>query len=233
MVVRIGPLSLANPVMPASGCFGPELGQVTALDRLGALVTKTVFSRARSGNPAHRLTESSDGMLNAVGIPSPGKAGFVHHLLPGYPAPGVPLIVSIGGLAPDEYWTVTEQLDDVPYAALEVNVSCPNLECGGLELGTDPHQVETVISGVVERTRRPVIAKLTPNVTRIDDIARGAEAGGAVALATARDALEFLVAGATAVQDVIGTLDVPSHTSQDARRSRAPGGGTVQRQRAG
>ncbi len=114
MAVRIRPLSLANPVMPASGCFGPELGQVIALDRLGALVTKTVFSRARSGNPAHRLTESSDGMLNAVGIPSTGKAGFVHHLLPGYPAPGVPRIVSIGGLAPDEYWTVTEQLDDVP-----------------------------------------------------------------------------------------------------------------------
>lgn len=322
MEVRIGTLALANPVMPASGCFGPELGQIIPLHRLGALVTKTVFSGVRSGNPAHRLTESADGMLNAVGIPSPGRTGFIEHLLPGYLASQVPLIVSVGGLDPDEYWTVTEELADVPYAALEVNVSCPNLEQSGLELGADPQQVERVIRGVVERTNRPVIAKLTPNVTRIDDIARAAEAGGAVALtvantfvgmaidlphrrpvlgniigglsgpaikpltlrlvwqvarairipvigcggiATARDALEFLVAGATAVQigtatftrpdsmirilddlpgllhdlgadsveDVIGTLDVPSDTTQDARRSLAPGSGSVQRRRAG
>jgi len=185
MSVCLGPLTLANPVMPASGCFGPELGQLIPLRRLGALVTKTVFSGVRSGNPAHRLTESAEGMLNAVGIPSPRKSGFVEHLLPGYLAPEVPLIISIGGLALDEYWRIAEELADVPYAALEVNVSCPNLEHGGLEVGSDPRQVEEVVKGVVQRTDRPVIAKLTPNVTRIEDIARAAEAGGAVAVTVA------------------------------------------------
>jgi len=185
MRVSLGPLTLANPVMPASGCFGPELSQLIPLHRLGALVTKTVFSGVRSGNPAHRLTESAEGMLNAVGIPSPGKAGFVEDLLPGYLAPEAPLIISIGGLALDEYWTIAEELAEVPYAALEVNVSCPNLEHGGLEVGSDPRQVEEVVKGVVQRTDRPVIAKLTPNVTRIEDIARAAEAGGAVAVTVA------------------------------------------------
>ncbi|MHB8185705.1 MAG: dihydroorotate dehydrogenase [Dermatophilaceae bacterium] len=185
LAVDLGPLALVNPVMPASGCFGPELSELIPLARLGALVTKTVFSGIRSGNPAHRLTETADGMLNAVGIPSLGKAGFIEHVLPGYLAPGVPLIISVGGLSLAEYWTVTEELADIPYAALEVNVSCPNLELGGLEIGTDPRQVEAVIRGVVKRCDRPVIAKLTPNVTRIDDIARAAEAGGAVAVTVA------------------------------------------------
>lgn len=278
LAVRLGGLTLTNPVMPASGCFGPELGEIIPLDYLGALVTKTDFSGIRSGNPAHRLTEAAGGMVNAVGIPSPGTPGFIKHALPGYLAPRVPLIISIGGLALDEYWTVTEELFDVPYAALEVNVSCPNLEHGGLEIGADPRQVEAVIKGVVERTDRPVIAKLTPNVSRIDDIARDAEVGGAVAvtvantfvgmaielrhrrpvlgsntgglsgpaikplalrlvwqvaravempvigcggIATARDALEFLVAGATAVQ--VGTATFTRPDSMIRILSELPG----------
>jgi len=260
--VDLGPLRLANPVMPASGCFGPELASLIPLDRLGALVTKTIFSGRRSGNPAHRLTETASGMLNAVGIPSLGKEGFVADVLPGYQKPGVPLIISIGGLALSEYWSVTEEIADLDYAALEVNVSCPNLEHGGLEIGADPGHVEKVIRGVVGRTNRPVIAKLTPNVSRIEEIAQAAESAGAIALtvantfvgmavdlqrrcpvlgnttggvsgpaikpmalrlvwqasqavdipvigcggiATARDAAEFILAGATAVQ--IGTAN--------------------------
>lgn len=183
--VSLGPLELSNPVMPASGCFGPELGQLIDLGRLGAVVTKTVFSGVRSGNPAHRLAETPSGMLNAVGIPSLGARGFLDHTLPGYVASGAPVVVSIGGLAVEEYWQVTEELADAPCAALEVNVSCPNLEHGGLEIGAEPRQVEAVVRGVVERTRRPVIVKLTPNVSRIDDIARASEASGAVAITVA------------------------------------------------
>lgn len=185
LATRLGPLSLRNPVMPASGCFGPELAGIIPLARLGAVVTKTVFSGVRSGNPAHRLTETADGMLNAVGIPSPGARGFCEQLLPGYLAVGVPLVLSIGGLSVDEYWAVAEQLVEVPYAALEVNVSCPNLEHDGLEIGAEPRQLERVTRGIVERSQRPVIVKLTPNVTRIDEIARAAEAGGAAALTVA------------------------------------------------
>lgn len=183
--VAIGTLTLKNPVMPASGCFGPELGSLVPLHELGALVTKTVFSSVRSGNPSHRLTEAPRGMLNSVGIPSPGAEGFRRDVLPRYNAAGVPVIVSVGGLTIQEYWTITEELRDDEYAGIEVNVSCPNLEKGGLEIGTDPPTIERVVRGVVERTDRPVLVKLTPSVTSIASIAAAAEAGGAAALTVA------------------------------------------------
>lgn len=181
--VAIGTLELANPVMPASGCFGPELGSIVDLDRLGALVTKTVFAQPRSGNPAHRLDETYGGMLNSVGIPSDGAAAFVRDLLPRYLAWRPPTIVSIGGLTVEEYFEAASRLSDAPgIAAFEVNISCPNLEAGGLEIGAIPEVVERVVAGVVERSSVPVIAKLTPNVTSLAAIARAAEAGGATAV---------------------------------------------------
>lgn len=180
--VSLGPLTLTNPVMPASGCFGPELGGLLPVRTLGAVVTKTVFAQRRSGNPSHRLTESLLGMLNSVGIPSPGGPGFVARVLPRYHQLGVPVVVSVGGLTVGEYWTVAEQLDGIDVAALEVNVSCPNLEHGGLAIGTDPDTVEAVVSGVASRTRTPLLVKLTPSVTSIADVARAAQRGGATAV---------------------------------------------------
>ena len=181
--IRIGSLQMANPVMPASGCFGPELGELIDLDRLGALVTKTVFHDRRSGNPADRLTETGVTMLNSVGIPSPGIDAFLATVLPRYLAWRPPTIVSIGGLSIGEYQRIAERLSDVPgIAALEVNISCPNLEAGGLEIGSDPIAVEAVVRRVVGCVQVPVIAKLTPNVTSIAEIARAAEAGGAAAV---------------------------------------------------
>lgn len=179
----VGPLRLSNPVMPASGCFGPELGTLIDLNRLGALVTKTVFARPRSGNPAHRLHETEAGMLNSVGIPSRGLEFFINETLPEYRRFEPPTIVSIGGLSVADFWDIAERLRDIPgIAALEVNISCPNLEAGGLEIGGNPKTVEAVIRGVVDRSNVPTIAKLTPNVTSIAEIARAAEAGGAAAL---------------------------------------------------
>jgi dihydroorotate dehydrogenase (NAD+) catalytic subunit len=203
--VRIGSLELANPVMPASGCFGPEVGQLVDLNVLGALVTKTVFPNPRSGNPAHRLGETYGGMLNSVGIPSDGAAGFVRDLLPAYLAWQPPTIVSLGGLSEEEYFVVAERLAGVPgIAGFEVNVSCPNLEAGGHELGAVPAAVERVVRGVVDRVRVPVLAKLTPNVTSIADIARAAEAGGAAGV-TAINAVLGVGVDARKRQAVIGT----------------------------
>jgi dihydroorotate dehydrogenase (NAD+) catalytic subunit len=202
--VRIGSLTLANPIMPASGCFGPELGQIVDLDRLGALVTKTVFADPRSGNPAHRLGETWGGMLNSVGIPSDGAEAFVAQLLPRYLAWSPPTIVSIGGLTVEEYFDAAARLAGVEgIAAFEVNISCPNLEAGGLEIGAIPETVERVIAGVVERSPVPVIAKLTPNVTSVTAIARAAEAGGATAL-SAINALQGMAVDARTRRARIG-----------------------------
>lgn len=183
LAVSLGALRLANPVMPASGCFGPELAPLLPLERLGALVTKTVFAEARSGNPAHRLTETANGMLNSVGIPSPGAAGFRDGLLRQYGQAGPPVIVSVGGLFTDEYFTIADALaEEDAIAAFEVNVSCPNLEHGGLAIGTSPELVATVVSGVRARTDKPLLVKLTPSVTSIADIAEAAEHAGADAV---------------------------------------------------
>jgi dihydroorotate dehydrogenase (NAD+) catalytic subunit len=184
--VRIGSLTLDNPVMPASGCFGVQLAPLLSLDRLGALVTKTVFAGVRGGNPAPRLTETPNGMINSVGIPSPGLPEFRRTVLPAYRSFGVPVIVSIGALEPDGYGKVAAKLADDELGAFEVNVSCPNLEHGGLEIGGDPALVRKVTEDVrAHAGGRPVIVKLTPNVASIAAIARAAEDGGADAVVIA------------------------------------------------
>jgi dihydroorotate dehydrogenase (NAD+) catalytic subunit len=180
--VRLGDLPLANPVMPASGCFGPELADLLPVHRLGAVVTKTVFAQARPGNRAHRLAESAQGMLNSVGIPSSGVATFVRSGLPAYQRLGVPVVVSVGGLSEREYWQVAEALTGSAHAALEVNVSCPNLERGGQTLGSDSRALHRVVAGVVARSAVPVLVKLGPDLTAIDTAARAAEDAGATAV---------------------------------------------------
>lgn len=185
LAVQLGAISLANPVLPASGCFGPELAGLLDVTRLGAVVTKTVFPDVRSGNPAHRLTETVGGMINAVGIPSPGTDGFMTRVLPAYLGLGAPVIVSIGGLTHDEYLRIAAALDATPLLALEANVSCPNLEHGGLEIGADPVQLGSLVADLKRATRHPLIVKLTPNVADIATLARVATEAGADALTVA------------------------------------------------
>ncbi len=177
-------LRLRNPVMPASGCFGPELAGIIDLNGLGALVPKTIFFNPRAGNPAPRIAETPAGMLNSIGIPGKGVEYYLSSILPQYTAfGGVPTIVSIGGLAVHEYFELADRLDgEKGIAGLEINISCPNLEAGGLEIGADPRTVEEVVRGVTDRFHGPVIAKLTPNVTSIAEIARASEGGGATAV---------------------------------------------------
>jgi dihydroorotate dehydrogenase (NAD+) catalytic subunit len=199
--VRLGRLTLANPVMPASGCFGPELAPLLDTAGLGAVVTKTVFSARRAGNPADRLTDTEYGMLNSVGIPSPGTAAFRDTLLPAYRELGAPLVVSIGGLAVEEYWTVADELRDSGAAAFEINVSCPNLEHGGLTIGTSPEMIAKVVAGVRDRVDVPLWVKLTPMLHGIEVVARAARDAGADALTVSNSfpALGVDVAGRRSV----------------------------------
>jgi dihydroorotate dehydrogenase (NAD+) catalytic subunit len=186
LAVQIGQLKLANPVMPASGCFGPELSGLIAIHELGAVVTKTIFAATRSGNPAHRLAEVEAGMLNSVGIPSPGIDRFRAEILPAYRELGPPVIVSIGGLSVQEYLDVAAGLTSEDFDAIEINVSCPNLGHGGLEIGSDARTIDEVTRGVKERASgRPVIVKLTPNSTSVPELGQSAEAAGADALTVA------------------------------------------------
>ena len=183
--VKLGDIALRNPVMPASGCFGPELSAFMSFEKLGAVVTKTVFSARRSGNPAHRLMETNYGLLNSVGIPSPGSKGFREGLLGDYQASGTHVIVYIGGLFTQEYYEVAEDFADLDIAAFEVNVSCPNLEHGGLAIGTSAKRVVEVVSGIRDRVTHPVFVKLTPTVNSISEIASAAEDAGAAAVVVA------------------------------------------------
>jgi dihydroorotate dehydrogenase (NAD+) catalytic subunit len=204
--VRIGDLQLATPIMPASGCFGPELGALVDLDRLGALVTKTIFYEPRAGNPAHRLGETAAGMLNSVGIPSIGVERFLVETLPRFTRWAPPTIVSIGGLSVEEYWRLAERLSGVAdIDALELNISCPNLEAGGHEIGADPRAVEAVVAGVRSRTSLPLIVKLTPNVTSIVETARAAGGAGADALSAVNALLGMSADGRRAIAP-LGTV---------------------------
>ncbi len=200
-----GGLQLKNPVLPASGCFGPELAGIIDLNLLGALVPKTIFFNPRAGNPAPRIAESPAGMLNSIGIPSRGVEHFLSFIFPAYVGYESPTIVSIGGLAIHEYFELAARLDGVPAAAaLEINISCPNLEAGGLEIGADPRNVEQVVRGVTDRFNGPVIAKLTPNVTSIAEIARAAENGGATAV-SAINTFSGMVVDVEARKPISGT----------------------------
>jgi len=179
--VSIGALELASPVMPASGCFGPELGRLIPVRELGAVVTKTVFAEPRGGNPPHRLTEIPAGMVNSVGIPSEGPEGYLRHLHPEYRSLGVPVIVSVGGHRTGEYARVLSVLADAG-DAYELNVSCPNLDSEGVDIGADPRAIEDAVGAARRATGRPLIVKLPAMTSSIADCARAAEASGADAV---------------------------------------------------
>lgn len=210
--VTFGSLTLDNPVMPASGCFGPELGRLIPVAEIGATVTKTVFASSRGGNPAHRLTEIPAGMVNSVGIPSKGPAGYLRDLHPAYEGFGVPVIISVGGHRPDEYAPIIAELGEAG-AAFEVNVSCPNLDRNGVEIGADPDAIVQVVESVRQVTDKPVIVKLPPMASSIVECALAAEAAGADALCVANSVPALPLDPVTlrpALGNVIGGLTGPA-----------------------
>ncbi len=183
--VDIAGLKLKNPVLTASGTvgFGEEYAPYLDLSGLGALVVKTVTLKPRAGNPPPRITETPAGVINAVGLQNPGVEALVADILPRLARFDVPVIVSIAGETAGEYARLAGRLDGVPgIAALEVNISCPNVKAGGIAFGTEPAMTAEVVRLVKENTALPVIAKLSPNVTDIRIIALAAAGAGADAL---------------------------------------------------
>ncbi|MBW1979844.1 MAG: dihydroorotate dehydrogenase [Deltaproteobacteria bacterium] len=185
LAVQLGPLQLKNPVMVASGTFGygQEYVDMVRPDLLGALVVKGISLEPRPGNPPPRIWETYGGMLNAIGLQNVGARVFVEEKLPWLKTFAVPVIVNIFGNTLEEYRSLAAMLDGCPgIAALEINISCPNVKAGGMVFGTDPHMVSQVVAMVRSATALPIITKLTPNVTDITVTARAAEQAGSDAL---------------------------------------------------
>jgi len=263
--VRIGSLHLANPIIAASGCFGygVEYAGVVDLSLLGGVAVKGLFLRERQGHPPERIVETPAGMLNAIGLQGIGVHRFIKEKLPELRDRRATVIVNICGSTLDEYVELARILSDAEgVAALELNISCPNIKEGGITFGCSLNGTFDVVSAVKKVTRLPVIPKLTPNVTDVASFARASEEAGADAvslvntflamaidietrrpvlsnivgglsgpairpiavrmvyecrravkipvigmggIASARDALEFIIAGATAVQ--VGTAN--------------------------
>jgi len=182
--VQLGRLCLANPIMVASGTFGyaREMAGLVDLARLGAILPKTITQEPRAGNPPPRTVETTGGMLNSIGLDNDGVELFVEKHMPYLAGLGTAIIVSIAGKGYEEYVRMAARLEGVSgVAALELNVSCPNVS-GGVDFGTDPALCEKVVSGVRAACSLPVLAKLTPNVTNIVPVAQAAESGGADAI---------------------------------------------------
>lgn len=263
--VQIGSLRLRNPVIAASGCFGygVEYAEAVDLSTLGGVAVKGLFLKEREGHPPERIVETPSGMLNAIGLQGIGVHRFIREKLPELRALRATVIVNICGSTLEEYVELARILSDAEgVAALELNISCPNIKEGGITFGCSLDGTFDVVSGVKKATHLPIIPKLTPNVTDVASFARASEEAGADAvslvntflamaidvdsrrpklsnivgglsgpairpiavrmvyecrravsipvigmggIATARDALEFIIAGATAVQ--VGTAN--------------------------
>jgi dihydroorotate dehydrogenase (NAD+) catalytic subunit len=274
MRVNIGGMELQNPVLTASGTFGyaREFDHLIDLNRLGGIVVKGLSLRPTKGNPPPRIVETACGMINAIGLENVGIEGFITEKLPFLQDLFPPVIVNIYGQLEDDYRQLAARIDEVTAIdGIEVNISCPNVKAGGMAFGVDPRAAFSVIRAVREQTSKPVIVKLSPNVTDITEIATAVEEAGADCLSlintisamavdietrrpkianivgglsgpaikpvalrmvwqvaqkskipiigiggimAAQDALEFLIAGATAIQ--VGTANfVNPHATTD------------------
>ena len=184
LAVNLGGLPMKNPVTTASGTFaaGKEYSDFVDVSALGAVTTKGVSLNGWEGNASPRIAEVPSGMLNSIGLQNPGVAHLKEHELPWLESVGATTIVNVSGHSFDEYVQVIEALEDAPVDAYEVNISCPNVDAGGMTIGTHVESVEKVVGMCRAATKRPLIVKLTPNVTDVTEIARAAEASGADAI---------------------------------------------------
>ena len=217
MRVNLAGVELKNPVVVASGTFGfgREFSEYFPLSNLGGICVKGLTVHRRDGNPSPRIAETPSGILNSVGLQNPGVDAFCEKEMPWLRQQGTRIIANISGNTLEEYAELSEKVSDAGVDLIEVNISCPNVKCGGLAFGTQPESAAAATKAVKEHAKVPVIVKLSPNVTSIVDIAKAAEDAGADALSLintllgmggvsrGENAVELMMAGASAV--AVGT----------------------------
>lgn len=180
--IELPGLSLKNPIMPASGCFGfgKEYAQLYDLSKLGAIMIKATTLETRLGNPTPRVAETASGMLNAIGLQNPGLEKVIAEELKWLEQYDVPIIANVAGTLTEDYVEVAKHISKSKNVkALELNISCPNVKCGGITFGTDATVAAELTAAVKAVSEVPVYVKLSPNVTDIGEIARAVEAAGA------------------------------------------------------
>src|SRR5579872_4835720 len=214
--VQIGALTLKNPFIAASGCFGygVEYADVVDLASLGGVAVKGLFLAEREGHPPPRIVETPAGMLNAIGLQGIGVRRFIDEKLPELRARRATVIVNVCGTTVEEYAEVSRILSDAEgVAALELNISCPNIKEGGIQFGSSLNGTFDVVSAVRNVTRLPVIPKLTPNVTDVASFARAAEEAGADAVSLVNTFLAMAIDVETRrpkLSNIVGGLSGPA-----------------------
>lgn len=182
--VKIAGVEFNNPIIAASGTFGfgREYSEFYSLDNLGGISCKGITLKKRDGNPAPRIAETPSGILNAVGLQNPGVDAFIENDLDWLKAQNTVVIANIAGNTPEEYCQMAEKLSETAVDMIEMNISCPNVKSGGVQFGTSCESVGAITSAVRKYCKKPLIVKLSPNVTDIAEIAKSAEANGADAI---------------------------------------------------
>jgi dihydroorotate dehydrogenase (NAD+) catalytic subunit len=191
--VKIGRMTLANPIMPASGTFSEGLARVIPFNNLGALVTKTITAELREGNPTPRVVEVGQGMLNSIGIPSKGVPYFIENLLPQYKRFSAPLVVSVSAPSVELFADIVRQLNLPGIAAIEANISCPNIEENGKAFAMQVKSTTAVVDQLRRATELPLWVKLTPNTGDVAAVAVAAQESGADALVVANTILAMSI----------------------------------------
>jgi dihydroorotate dehydrogenase (NAD+) catalytic subunit len=216
LTTRLAGLKLKNPVITSSGTygFGEEYADFYPPAVLGGITVKGITPLPRLGNPVPRLAETPCGMLNAVGLENPGLEEFLKSCLPRLKELETAVIVNISGFSLEDYALMASSMpEDSCIAALEVNISCPNIKHGGMAFGTDPRSAEEVLKVTRKHTKLPLIAKLSPNVTDIAEMAKAAEAGGADIISLINTLLGMRIdinTGKPVLANIMGGLSGPA-----------------------
>ena len=215
LAVNIAGIKMKTPVMTGSGTFGfgEEFSDFVDLNQLGAIVVKGTTLKPRSGNEGVRIAETPSGRLNCIGLENPGVEYFLTDILPRIAQYDVPIIVNISGSTVEEYGQLAKMLDVPGVAAIELNVSCPNVREGGIVFGTDPQSAAAVVRAAKANTKKPVILKLSPNVTDITIMAKAVEAAGADAISMINTLIGMAIDARTwkpVLGNIIGGLSGPA-----------------------